>query len=98
MANRSSQSKRDFIPKRNFIGRKFCETDKKGFFAKKYFFEDEEKLPKRLPKRIEEKGGFLSDKNEKSLRSLSTVLSLAVSRALSSLCLYLLSTEWIRLR
>jgi hypothetical protein len=66
VANRSSQSKRDFIPKRNFIGRKFCETDKKGFFAKKYFFEDEEKLPKRLPKRIEEKGGFLSDKNEKS--------------------------------
>jgi hypothetical protein len=43
VADRSSQSKRDFIPKRNFIGRKFCETDKKGFFAKKYFFEDEEK-------------------------------------------------------
>jgi hypothetical protein len=55
VVDRSSQSKRDFVPKRDSIGRKFYETDKKGFFEKKreYFFEDEEK------------GSFLSGQKER---------------------------------
>ena len=45
VVDRSGQSKSDFVPKRDPIGRKFSKTDQKGFFEGKrgYFFEDEKK-------------------------------------------------------
>jgi hypothetical protein len=45
VVDRSGQSKRDFVPKRGPIGRKFYKTDQKGFFEEKreYFFEDEKR-------------------------------------------------------
>jgi hypothetical protein len=46
VADRSSQSKHDFVPKRNVInsiGQNFHKTDEKVFWEKKYLFKDEEK-------------------------------------------------------
>jgi hypothetical protein len=83
VSNGNSQSKTDFIPKRDFIGRKFVETDERNrFFGQKVLFRGRGKM-----------GVFCLVETKLILLCLSTVLSLAVSRALSSLSLSLSSTE-----
>lgn len=40
VSNGNSQSKRDFIPKRNSIGRNFFKTDENGFLVQRNCFEN----------------------------------------------------------
>ncbi len=82
VVDRSGQSKRDFVPKRDPIGRKFSKTGKKVFFEGKreYFFEDE--------KRRSVLSGQEGREFEVSFDG--SFARGAVSRAQSSLCLSLL--------